>query len=150
MSQFADKTLVTKHLFNVPAFFPWDFPGGPGLRPHLPMQGVWVWSLVAVLRSHMLCSQKTKTKTKSHISKSNIAINSAKNFLKSKKKRKPQGWQVSRLGWGLGNMGTHLTSLCLTSSIKGSDTQPQLPASHTRRLRRGQVWDSRIKSLSER
>ena len=29
MSQFADKTLVTKHLFNVPAFFPWDFPGGP-------------------------------------------------------------------------------------------------------------------------
>ena len=29
MSQFADKTLVTKHLFSVPAFFPWDVPGGP-------------------------------------------------------------------------------------------------------------------------
>ena len=32
-----------------------------GLRLCLPMQGVWVWSLVRELRSHMPCSQKTET-----------------------------------------------------------------------------------------
>ena len=31
------------------------------LRLHLPMQGVWVQSLVGELRSHMLLGQKTKT-----------------------------------------------------------------------------------------
>ena len=31
------------------------------LRLRLPMQGVWVRSLVRELRSHMPCGQKTKT-----------------------------------------------------------------------------------------
>ena len=30
------------------------------LRLHLPMQRVWVWSLVRELRSHVPCDQKTK------------------------------------------------------------------------------------------
>ena len=38
-----------------------DFPGGPWwLRLRLPMQGVWVWSLIRMLRSHMPHSQKRK------------------------------------------------------------------------------------------
>ena len=34
------------------------------LRLHLPMQGVWIWSLVGELRSHMSWSQKSKTEQK--------------------------------------------------------------------------------------
>ena len=34
------------------------------VRLCLPMQGLWVPSLVGELRSHMLCNQKTKTKQK--------------------------------------------------------------------------------------
>ena len=33
-----------------------DFPDGPLLRIHLPMQGIWVRSLVRELRSHTLWS----------------------------------------------------------------------------------------------
>ena len=34
------------------------------LRLPLPMQGVWIWSLVGELRSHMSQSQKSKTEQK--------------------------------------------------------------------------------------
>ena len=30
-----------------------DFPGGPGVKNHLAMQGTWVWTLVRELRSYM-------------------------------------------------------------------------------------------------
>ena len=36
-----------------------DFPDGPWLRICLPMQGMWVWSLVRELRSHTLWSNYT-------------------------------------------------------------------------------------------
>ena len=42
------------------------------LRPRLPMQGVWVWSLVRVLRSHMPRDQKHQNmKQKQHYNKFN-------------------------------------------------------------------------------
>ena len=37
------------------------------LRLHLPAHGVWVWSLLGEQRSHMHCSQKTKTENRSNI-----------------------------------------------------------------------------------
>ena len=45
------------------------------LRLHLPMQRVWVPSLVWELRSHMLCSKNNKTENRS-----NIVTNSIKTF----------------------------------------------------------------------
>ena len=39
------------------------------LRPYLPMQGVWVQSLFRELRSHISCSQKTKTENKQYCNK---------------------------------------------------------------------------------
>ena len=39
-----------------------DFPGGPVVKAVLPMKGLQVRSLVGKLRSHMLCSQKKKTR----------------------------------------------------------------------------------------
>ena len=33
----------------------WDFPGCPVVKTGLPLQGVWVWSLVRQLRSCMSC-----------------------------------------------------------------------------------------------
>ena len=38
-----------------------DFPGGPVVGTHLPMQWVPVGSLVGELRSHKTLGQKTKT-----------------------------------------------------------------------------------------
>ena len=38
-----------------------NFPGGPVVRtPCFQLQGVWVWSLVGELRSHILCGKKKK------------------------------------------------------------------------------------------
>ena len=53
------------------------------LRLHLPMQRVWVPSLVWELRSHMLCSKKNKTENRS-----NIVTNSLKTLNKSKQASK--------------------------------------------------------------
>ena len=39
---------------------PGDFPGGPVVDSMLPVQGVWVPSLVGELRSHVLCSVAKK------------------------------------------------------------------------------------------
>ena len=39
------------------------FPGGPWLRLHLPMQGVWVLDMVGELRPHMPFGQKRNQKT---------------------------------------------------------------------------------------
>ena len=50
-----------------------DFPAVWCLRLYLPMQGVWVWSLVGELTSHMPCIQKSKTKNRR-----NTVINSMK------------------------------------------------------------------------
>ena len=44
------------------------------LRPHLPMQGMKVQSLVGELRSHMPHGQKTKTQNSSNIVKNSIMI----------------------------------------------------------------------------
>ena len=45
-------------------------PGLPwqscGLKTTLPMQGVWVWSLLGELRSHILCSAAKNLKTKTN------------------------------------------------------------------------------------
>ena len=51
----------------------------PGLRSHIPVQGMGVWSLVRKLRSHTPLSQNTKTlKTKPKTPGSNIVRNSEK------------------------------------------------------------------------
>ena len=42
------------------------------LRLHLPMQGVWVRSLVRELRFHIPRGQKTKTKSRSYIATNSI------------------------------------------------------------------------------
>ena len=39
-----------------------DFLGGPVIKISLPMQAVWVWSLVGELRSHIPRGQKPKHK----------------------------------------------------------------------------------------
>ena len=46
-----------------------DFPGTPVVGTLLPLQGVWVQSLVGELRSHMLCgvAKKFKNKNKSRV-----------------------------------------------------------------------------------
>ena len=41
-----------------------DFPGGPWLRLHLPVLGVWLLSLVRELRSFMAKNPKHKTEAK--------------------------------------------------------------------------------------
>ena len=41
---------------------PGDFPGGPGVDSVLPVQGVWVPSLVVELRFHIPCSVAKKIK----------------------------------------------------------------------------------------
>ena len=59
------------------------------LRLHLPMQRVWVPSLVWELRSHMLCSKKNKTENRSNIVTNSIKtlkmIHIFKKILKEKK-----------------------------------------------------------------
>ena len=49
----------------------WDFHGSPVVRTSLPVQGVWVQSLIRKLRSHMPQGQKTKTKQKRYCNKFN-------------------------------------------------------------------------------
>ena len=39
-----------------------DFPGGPGVKTALPLQGAQVQSLVGKLRSHMPCGVAQKKK----------------------------------------------------------------------------------------
>ena len=70
------------------------------LRFHLPMQGVWVWSLVRELRLHMPPGQKTKHKSNrsNKFDKNFIVTNAIKTFkmvhIKKnlKKKRKKHFW----------------------------------------------------------
>lgn len=37
-----------------------NFPGDPGVKTPLAMQGVWVQSPVGQLRAHMQCGEKNK------------------------------------------------------------------------------------------
>ena len=48
-----------------------DFPGGPVVRLCLPMQGLWVRSLVEELRSHMPHNKNTKHKAEAYCNKFN-------------------------------------------------------------------------------
>ena len=54
-----------------------DFPGAPVIGTCLPVQGVWVWSLVGELGSHMSHCQQVKT-----WNRSNIVMNSINTFKK--------------------------------------------------------------------
>ena len=56
------------------------------LRLHLPVQGVWVRSLVGELRSHIAHSQKTKNiKQKQYCNKFNKDLNNGPHQKKKKK-----------------------------------------------------------------
>ena len=59
-----------------------DFPGAPVVKTVLPMQGVWVRSLVRELRSHMPHGKKQNTKQKQYCNKFN------KDFKKVRIKKK--------------------------------------------------------------
>ena len=43
-----------------------DFPSNPVVKTVLPLQGMWVQSLVGELRSYMLCSTAKRLKKKRH------------------------------------------------------------------------------------
>ena len=73
LSKFADMLSVAPsqhHLrcwllavrWNCQGEYLWDFPGGQWLDCALPLQGVWFWSLVGELRSHIPCRLKNKNK----------------------------------------------------------------------------------------
>ena len=51
------------------------------LRPHLPMKGLQVWSLLGELRSHMPQGQKTKTQNIKHCNKFNKDFKKKKNII---------------------------------------------------------------------
>ena len=65
-----------------------------GLRPRLPMQGLWVPSLVRELRSHMSGGQKSKPKLNQK-NRSNITRNSIKTL-----KRQNGSGLYDKVGWG--------------------------------------------------
>ena len=58
------------------------------LRLHLPMQGVWVQSLVRELRSRLPCGQKTKHKKQKHYCNKFNKCNLKMVRIKKKKKKK--------------------------------------------------------------
>ena len=68
-----------------------------GLRPRLPMQGMWVPSPVRELRSDMSRGQKSKTTTtkKKKKNRSNIKTNSIKTL-----KRQKESGLYDKVGWG--------------------------------------------------
>ena len=77
-----------------------DFLAGPVVNTFcFPMQGMWIWSLLRELRSHMSCGQKKKkkknqTKTK-HKTEAGLLTNSIRTFkmVHIKKKKKNEGDQ---------------------------------------------------------
>ena len=59
-------TIHKNHLLN---YWFQGFPGGPGVRTLLPMQGTWVQSLVWELRSHKSCGMANKYSLKLNLKK---------------------------------------------------------------------------------
>ena len=69
-----------------------DFPGAPVVKTVLPMQGVWVRSLVRELRSHMPHGKKQNAKQKQYCNKFN------KDFKKVRIKNKKQKKKLMMFG----------------------------------------------------
>ena len=64
------------------------------LRLHHPMQGVWVWSLVQELRSHMPRGQKNKTWNGSNVVTNSIKTLKVVHIKKGKIFKKKEWWDL--------------------------------------------------------